>query len=443
MTPFSSMINEPASPARRVKRRLAGTLTLVAIGVGFVVAAVAFGLRLGPRAHAPNTWASWRGPRADGTTDQAVVTEWSPTRNVLWKAPVPGTGHSSPVVCGERVFITTSDPIAIEQRILGYERLTGKPLWNTVAHRGGFMRSSPDNSHASSTPACDDRLVYAAFINAGALWLTAVDFNGAIAWQSNVGPFGSEHGYASSVALFDSLVIVQADNLRRSFVAGIDRVSGRTTWRTDRATGIKASYGSPVIGRVAGRTQLMVVGQGTVSSYDPSTGALIWSAEGPAPATVSSPTFIDDLVFASGGDPLNEILAVRADGRGDVTRSHVIWRSTRGVAYVPTPVVYRDKLIVVSDSGIVSCFSARTGDNLWQKRLRGRVMSSPIVAGGHIFVTSDEGRTFVFDAGSSFELIAENDMGSGGRASLAVHQGRIYLRTADELFAIGSPANSQ
>ena len=409
-------------------------LIAVLLALGFFAAnRTAFG----SQDRGSSSWATWRGPRGDGTTPQTVVTEWSPTKNVLWKTAVPGTGYSTPVICGNRVFLTTSEPRAIEQRILAYDRTTGKRLWNTVAHRGGFMRSSPENSHASSTPACDDRFVYAAFINGGALSLTAVDLNGSIAWQSSVGPFVSEHGYASSVALYDSLVIVQGDNLRRSFVTGVDRATGKTMWRTNRPTGLKASYGSPVIGRVAGRDQLLVEGQGTMSSYDPKTGALLWSADGPAEATVASPAFTDDLVFGSGGDPLREILAVRADGRGDVSRTHVVWRSNKGVAYVPSPVVSGDKLVVVSDSGVVTCYAARKGEVLWQKRLAGRVMASPIVAGGHVYVTNDAGRTFVFDAGSTFEAIAENDMGSGGHASLAVHGQRIYLRTAEALYAIG------
>jgi outer membrane protein assembly factor BamB len=145
-------------------------------------------------------------------------------------------------------------------------------------------------------------------------------------------------------------------------------------------------------------------------------------------------------VFASGGDPKTEILAIRADGRGDVTRSHVVWRSSRGVAYVPSPVFHEGKLIVVSDEGVVNCFDAASGRSLWQGRVEGRVLASPLVAGGLVFVTNEAGKTFVLKPGERFELVAENEMMSGVRASPALDRGRLYIRTLDELFCIGKEA---
>jgi outer membrane protein assembly factor BamB len=387
----------------------------------------------------PDGWPSFRGPSGDGRIAALEpVTKWSRTENVLWKVPVSGKGYSSPVVCDSRVFLTTSDPFTFQQRVLAYDRESGKLLFDTLVHKAEFMRSSPENSHASSTPACDKERVYAAFIGGGALWLSALDFAGRIAWQSNLGAFVSEHGYGSSLALHRSLVIALGDGVAKGFVAGVDRRTGKTVWRSERkASGWKGSYGSPVIARVAGRTQLLVVGLDRVSSYDPDTGELSWFVKGPAESTVASPAFSDDLVFGSGGDPKTEILAIRADGKGDVTGSHVAWRSRRGVSYVPSPVFHEGKLIVVNDEGIVNCFDAVSGKSLWQARLEGPVLASPVVAAGLVFATNDAGKTFVFKAASQFELVAENDVAKRVRASPAIDRGRLYLRTEDELFCIG------
>jgi outer membrane protein assembly factor BamB len=431
----SSAATEPGAPPRGARAWAPWAAAATAL-----VLALAAVLLLRGRGGAAPSWPAWRGPRGDARgAATGVPTEWSPTRNVVWRAPVPGRGHSSPVVCGEDVFVTTADQEALQQRVAAFDRRTGRPSWSTLLHEGGFMRSSARGSHASSTPACDGRRVYAAMANGGSLWLSAVGLEGRVAWQSKVGPFYSEHGYGSSVALHENLVIVSADNPSKGFLAAVDRDTGKTVWETPRTTtGYKASYGSPIVGRVAGRTQLLVVGLGSVSGYDPEDGRLVWRAAGTADATVSSPAFSDQLVFASGGDPRNEVMAVRGDGQGDVSATHVAWRSRRGVAYVPSPVLVGSTLVVVTDEGIVNAFDAATGEVRWQARLEGDFLSSPVVADGHVFVTNDAGTTFVFDAGERFTLLARNDMGSGGKASPALDGGHILLRTDDALFCIGA-----
>src|SRR5262249_20026305 len=167
--------------------------------------------------------------------------------NVVWKTKVPGRGHSSPIICGEYVFLTTADEQAQKQLLLAYDRKTGKPLWSTVVHEGGFLRKYPKNSHASATPACDGVRVYSAFINRDGLYVTATTLRGKILWQKKAGAFQSEHGYGSSPVFYKSLVIVNGDNLKGSFIAALDRQTGKVAWRTDRkTTGRHGSYATPV-----------------------------------------------------------------------------------------------------------------------------------------------------------------------------------------------------
>jgi hypothetical protein len=387
----------------------------------------------------PGDWPWWRGPGGDGVSqDRAAVTEWGKAKNIVWKTAVPGRGHSSPVVWGDRVFLTTADDESQSQSVLAFDRGTGKPLWTTMAHKGGLMKKHGKNSHASATSACDGERVYSVFIHSGALHVTATNLDGKILWQSSAGAFRSEHGYGSSPVLHKSLVIVCGDNLSGCFIAALDRATGKIVWKTPRnTTGRHGSYATPIVAKVAGRTQLLLHGMETVSSYDPDTGKLLWSCDGPTEVTACTVAFNDKLIFASGGYPDKEILAIRPDGAGDVTKSHVVWRSSKGVTYVPSPLYHDGHLYIVNDSGVASCFDAGTGEQLWQQRLEGAFSASPVLAGGNIYVTNEAGKTFVFKAGRKFELVAQNDLGDGGFATLAIAGGQILLRTDHSLFCIG------
>ena len=390
---------------------------------------------------AASDWPWWGGPRGDGkSTDQgSLPTSWTTTENVLWKAPVVGRGHSSPSIVGERIFMTTADEQAEKQLILCYDRQSGGPLWSTVAHEGGFMEKHDKNSEASATPACAGERVYAAFINGGDLKVTATDLDGNIVWQESAGVFDSEWGYGSSILLHESLVIVLGDSLSKSFIAALDRETGELVWSTPRkSTGKHGSWATPVVGRLAGKDQLLVTGTWQVTSYNPTTGELIWFCEGPAECTACTVAISDELVFASGGYPEKEILAIRADGSGDVTDSHVVWRTKKDVTYVPSPVYHDGHLYTVNDGGVATCIDAASGKQLWQKRLGGAFSASPVLAGGHFYATNESGRTFVFKAGPKFEAVAENDLGDGGFASPVICGGRIFIRTDDFLYCIGT-----
>jgi outer membrane protein assembly factor BamB len=300
------------------------------------------------------------------------------------------------------------------------------------------MRMHGKNSHASATLAWDGTRLLAVFINSNALWLTAVSIEGQILWQQEAGPFRSEHGYGSSPALFQSLVIVSGDNAGSSFLAALDRETRKVVWRTSRERpGGHGNYSTPVVLEVAGKPQLLLHGHGKLTSYDPSTGELIWSCAGPSEVAACTVACSDDVVFASGGYPEKEILAVQADGRGDVSESHVIWRAAKGVTYVPSPIYHDGHLFLVNDQGIASCFAADTGKLVWQQRLKGDFSSSPVLADGKMFASNESGTTFVFDASPEFNLVAENRLGEGYFATPAFSGGQIFLRTTNQLCCIG------
>jgi outer membrane protein assembly factor BamB len=393
---------------------------------------------------APGDWPWWRGPALDGSGDSGAPTSWSARENVHWKTLVPGRGHSSPIIHGERIFLTTADERTQKQSVLAFDRATGKQLWNTLVHTGGFPAMNPKNSQASATPACDGQRVYSAFVHKTALYVTATDMAGKRLWQSKAGDFSSEHGYGCSPVLFGSLVIVNGDSLRGSFIAALDCATGKIAWKTSRpTTGRHGSYGTPIIAELAGKPQLLLTGMGTVASYEPATGKLLWSCTGPAEVTGCTPACSDKLVFATGGFPEKQILAIRADGRGDVTASHVAWRTGKGVAYVPSPLHHDGRLYMVTDNGIATCFEAATGKQLWQDRLQGAFTASPVLAGGLLYFTNEAGKTFVLKAGPKFEIVATNDLGEAVMATPAICGGQVYLRTNRHLFCLGRPPETK
>ena len=382
----------------------------------------------------------WRNVDQDGVEEERdVPVRWSTGDGVLWSADVPGKGHSSPVVCGDRVFLTTADDSAATQSVLAYDRGTGKRLWQTTVHTGNLPRKHGKNSHASATPACDGENVYSAFINDGALHVTAVDREGEIVWRREVGPFESEHGYGSSVVLWKGLVFVNGDSRGNGYLAALDRASGDLVWRTPRrGPGRHGSYATPLVAELAGRDQLVLAGYGRVVSYDPRTGEELWRCDGPAEVMANTPAARDPVVIVSGGYPEKEILCIDAGGRGDVTGSGVKWRADRHVAYVPSPTVIGDTLVSVADDGILGCYSLSDGELRWRERLGGDFSASPLVVGNRFYLPNESGTVLVFEVDPEFDLLAENRLDDdGGMASLAVSGDRLFVRTANRVYCLG------
>lgn len=383
---------------------------------------------------------AWRNIDQDGVENERdVPVEWSADRGVLWSAEVPGKGHSSPIICNERIFLTAGEQTSETQSVLAYDQSSGEKLWQTVVHQSGLPAKHGKNSHASATPACDAEHVYAAFINSGGLHLSALDHEGNIAWQREVGPFESEHGFGSSVLLWKGLLFLNGDSRGNGYIAAINSESGELVWRTPRpGPGRHGSYATPIVAQLGGRDQLILAGYGRVTSYDPATGAEIWHCDGPAEVMANTLAFRDPLVIASGGYPEKEILCVDASGSGDVTETHVKWSASRNVGYVPSPTLVGDRLYSMADNGVVACFTLDGGEMLWNQRLGGDFSASPLVVGKRFYVPDESGLMFVFEVEPQYKLLAKNRLDDqGGMASLAVSGNHLFVRTASKLYCLG------
>ena len=373
--------------------------------------------------------------------DRDVPTEWSAESGLAWSTDVPGRGHSSPIVVGQQVFLTTADDRAQTQSVVAYDLQTGHQQWVAQCHAGNLPNVHRKNSHASATPASDGSHVFAAFIHGQGLYVTALDLEGHQLWQTEVGPFASEHGYGASVTLWKGLVLVNGDSAGNGYEAALHGDSGAIVWRTPRpGVGQHGSYASPIVAELAGRTQLVQSGLGRVASYDPLTGEELWSCRGPAEVTANTLAFKDPYVIVSGGYPDKEILCIRADGSGDVTDSHIVWRNSRNVAYVPSPVVVGEKLYCVTDNGVAACFALSDGKMLWQHRLGGAFSASPLVIGKRFYIPNEGGEVHVFEIDPEFKELAVNRLSDeGGMASIVVSGNQLLIRTEHKLFCIGTP----
>ncbi|MGH7136951.1 MAG: PQQ-binding-like beta-propeller repeat protein, partial [Pirellulales bacterium] len=355
---------------------------------------------------APSDWPWWRGPERNGIAadDQELPLRWSETENVLWKVKVPGRGHASPTVVGNRIFLATADEQREIQSVLCYDRGQGRQLWKVDVHTGGLVRKGHQkSSQASATVASDGERVFVNFLHDGAIYTTALDLKGRKLWQTKVSDFAVHQGFGSSPAVYESLVLVSTDNKAGGVVAALDRRDGTIVWRESRPQ--LPNYTSPVVLRVAGRDQLLVAGCDHVSSFDPLSGERLWEIAGSTTECVGSIVTDGTLVFASGGYPDKLTLAVRGDGSGEV-----VWQN-RVQTYVPSMLVYDGHLYTVTD-GVAICWQAATGQELWKSRLGGTFNTSLVLVGERLLAANQEGDTFIFRASpKKFELIAKNHLG--------------------------------
>lgn len=382
-----------------------------------------------PLAIAATDWPFWRGPQRNGVAaEQEVVTNWDDKTNIVWSTKVPGRGHASPVVAGEQIFLATALEDREEQCVVAFDRNTGKQQWQKVIHQGGFTPTSQmhnKSTHANGTVACDGEHVYCAFLNHGKVFVSAVDLQGEIVWQREVGPFDAKFGYAPSPVLFQSFVIVAADNRGGGYLAALERDTGEIAWRKQRPA--ISSYSSPLVAEAGGRDQLLISGCHEVAGYDPATGDKLWAYEGAPEATCGTVVTDGTLVFASGGYPERQTVCVKADSGEEV------W-SNNARLYEPSLLLTKGLLFCATDDGIAYCWSAATGEEKWRKRLGGSFSASPVLCGDQVFVTNASGTTFVFAAtGEQYEQIAENHLGDDTYASPAICGGRIYLRVGRQV----------
>lgn len=425
---------------------------------------------------AAGEWPSFRGPRASGVAEGApTVATWNGAtgENVLWKTSIPGLAVSSPIVWGDRVFVSTavsSDPNAefrhglygdVEPskdvskhswRLLALDRRSGKVLWDKVAHEGvPKTRRHPKSSQASPTPATDGTHVVVSFGSEG---LYAYTMDGALLWKRDLGVLDAgwfydpdyEWGAASSPIIWQDLVIVQCDIQKNSFVAAFDVKTGRQAWRTARDE--IPSWSTPTVFEAGGAAELVTQGTNAIRGYDPRTGAELWRLTGNSEVTVPTPIVGPGFVVVTNGyRGVQPIFAIRPGARGDITLAGdatssgaIVWSAKRGGPYIPTPVIYGDLLYVVLNNGVLSAYDVKTGARHYQERLGkgGAFSASPVAADGKIYLASEDGDVFVVRAGPKYELIATNPVGEVLMATPAIADGVLYVRGLKHLFAIGT-----
>jgi len=386
-------------------------------------------------------WPGWRGPRGDGTSDEVnVPVRWSQTENVAWKTAIPGKGHSSPVIWGDRIFLTSCDEKDGRRLLLCLDRRDGKILWEKTVLTCPLERKHKLNSFASSTPATDGKRVYVTFLEDPRFQVYCYDFDGKLIWNKSPGEFHSRHGFCSPPILYKDLVILNGDQDApqgtESYLVALDKNTGAQRWRTDRPNHTR-SYCPPLLIEAAGKKQLVFSGSMCVASYDPDTGKLIWIVDGPTEQFVASLVYAHDLLFLTYGFPKLGVMAIKPDGTGNVTKTHVVYNIERGGGYVPSPIAHGDYFFVVKDEGFAYCYEAKTGKRQWMERLGKHHSASPVSAGGHLYFLDDEGIMWVLKPGPTFEVVAKNALGEECYASPAIARGQMFIRTANHLYCIG------
>lgn len=388
-------------------------------------------------------WPNWRGPNASGiSTVGCRAVRFSPEAGVRWRVDVPGRGSSSPVVWNDYVVLTTALPGDDPPRlaVLCYRRTDGQLLWQTEVGRAAG-RTHAKNGYASATVATDGERVYSFF---GSTGLFCHDLSGKQVWRAELGNLDHQWGTAASPVLCGDLVVQLCDAEADSYVAGFDRASGRRVWRTPRP-----SYGcwtTPVLIEASTprgpRKELVVNGTSSkeadgrmVIAYDPADGRELWRVRGTTELVTPTLLVGDGLVYSTSGRN-GPILAIRPGGDGDVTETHVAWRRDRGGPYIPTGLYYRNRLFILSDAGGVACYDAASGDELWKGRLRGTFTASLVAADDRIYAVDERGTVYVFAAADRFELLAQNDMQERVLATPAIAGGDLFLRTESRLYCI-------
>ena len=386
---------------------------------------------------ATEEWPEFRGPGAQGhSAERGLPVQWAEGTNVLWKSSVPGLGWSTPVVANGRVWITTAvEQRGVSLRALAFDVESGKEVINVEVFKIPFDRRelNPKNSWASPSPVIDGDRVYVHF---GADGTAALTTTGDIVWKARF-EYQSQHGAGGSPIVYGDLLIFSCDGSDAAFVIALDKRTGKVKWKSNRGFPSDQAYTTPLMIRAADRDQLISVGAFRARAYDPLTGKEIWRVRyDEGFSNVPRPVFAHGLVYIVTGFQQPELLAVRPDGTGDVTKTHIAWRLQRGAPLTPSPIVVGDELYIVNDGGIASCIDAKTGAVIWQSRLGGTYSASPVHADGRLYFPAEQGVTTVIAPGREARRLATNKLDGSLLASMAVARGSIFLRTDSHLYRI-------
>ena len=419
-------------------------------------------------------WAQWRGPGGQGiSSETGLPTAWSNTKNIKWKAPIAGHGHSSPIVWGDRVFLTTvleGEVIADAKppvhtlggqeyvhpdstggnrqhtfKVLCLDRRNGQMLWERTAYEGRVY----DDRHriatyANATPATDGQYVYFWFGSEG---LYCYDFTGKLVWQRSLGNIATHGmGNGTSPVLFEDRLIVQCDedNGEKSFIAALDKRTGKDLWRTPRH--VEMSWSTPVIARTPQRAELIANGHEYIASYDPATGKELWHCKGTQSWTVATPIVGQGIVVASAAHPVKRAVAIRLGGSGDLTDTdQIVWQRDKGTGYTPSSILYGDYAYLMTDSGILSCIEVKSGEVKYEGARvpkPSRFYASPVAFEDKLLLTNEDGDTFVIKAGPKHEVLGTNSLDEPVYASPAIAGGQIFIRGTKYLYCITNGSNN-
>ena len=404
-------------------------------------------------------WPEFRGPRGNGLVTAPGETigaplSWSETENITWKTPIPHQGWSTPVILDGQVWLTTATENGHEFFALCLDAVSGEILF----HERLFHAEDPEplgndvNSYASPSPAVEPGRVYIHFGSYGTACINTDTFE--TVWERTDLECRHFRGPGSSVLLYEDLLILTFDGADLQYVAALNKHTGETVWKTDRSTewtdldedgepllegDFRKAFTTPLIITVDGRDLVISPGSFGAFAYDARTGEEIWKTTNESYTPAPRPVFGDGRLFLTTGRGPSQLWAMRADGKGDVTDTHVLWKTEgRAVPEEPSPLLVNELLYLVSNRGIVTCFEAATGDEIWQERLGGNYLASPIYADGRLYFTNTQGRTTVLKEGRSTETLAENELDTGCLASPAVAEGALFLRTRTHLYRIAS-----
>ena len=380
-------------------------------------------------------WPQFRGPGGDGRSSESnLPLTWSESRNIRWKVAIPGRGWSSPVIVGGDLWLTTATDGNRSLRLVSVDAVTGRIQTNVEVFRlGDAVAGHEKNSAASPTPIVAGDRVYVHF---GSYGTACVRRDGTILWRTQELKFSQVHGPGGSPALYENLLIVNCDGHDRQFVAALDTNTGAVVWQRPRPSAM--AYATPLVIRTPNRVQVVSPGAHRAVSYNPKTGEELWSVSyGDGFSNVPRPVFGHGLVYLTTGFYNPKLLAVRTDGKADVSSTHVAWRYERGVPLTPSPVIGGDHLYMISDNGIATCLDAATGREIWRQRLSGSYSASPVFADGKIWFLNEEGETHIVSAGKEFRRVANNTLEGRFLASMAVASGALFFRSDTHLYRIG------
>jgi len=395
-------------------------------------------------------WPQFRGPNGQGiSSEKGLPLRWSATENVVWKTALAGEAWSSPIVWGERVFVTTATENGVSCHVLGLERANGRVLWDQEVFRQVPGRRESRNSFATPTPATDGVLVYAVFYDGSFAALTP---EGSVVWTNRDFKFYSQHGLGTSPILWEDLLIMARDGSSdgenkklgwqepwdKSFVLALDKRTGKLRWQARRGLSRIAHVVPCIWVDDSGRAQLLSAAGDVVQGFDARSGERLWSSFNQGEGVVPSLVVGDGLVFTTCGfNGRESIKAFRLGGRGELRETNLVWEQRKGMPKVPSLLYVKPHLYSVSDTGVAMCLKGDTGDIVWQERLPGDYSASPVYADGHLYFLSDGGETTVVEAGPTFRIVASNPLGEKCQASMAVSHQQFFIRAERNLFCIG------